>query len=599
MASTHDRTGMIAQLQRALADTASRIRTSAGWSRRGLAVLAGSLSVLAMAPFFAWPVLFLTLPVLVWMLDAPARSATLSQRLRSAFHDGWWFAFGYFFFGLFWIGEAFLVEAEKFALLLPFAITLMPAGLAVFWGLAAISCALLRTTGPQRILLFAVVFSVFEWLRGHIFTGFPWNTVGYALTMPIELMQAASLLGLYGLTLVAFVVFPWPLVVLADATGPARSSSASSSRPAAPSRFRPGSAMIALLPPLIGVASLYGFGLWRLDGPAPGKVPDVRLRIVQPSTPQRDKWLAEKQGAIFNAHLALSRTSPAGVPDEMNGVTHVVWPEAAMPFLPLSTPAALDRIAETFPPGTQLIAGALRVSDDLETPDRSGPQSASTAQPDIYRDDRLRRRVYNSLMVFKHTAMPAAIYDKLHLVPFGEYLPFQETLEAIGLEHLTRVRGGFSIGAAPRPALRIAGLPPVTPLICYEAIFPAWAIQTGPRPGLMINVTNDGWFGNTTGPHQHFHQARLRAVEQGIPLVRAANNGISAMIGPRGEVLGALHLNAIGSIDADLPRALPPTLYARFGDALFGGALTLLVALLLVLRFRFSPTAGSGAGANV
>lgn len=246
-----------------------------------------------------------------------------------------------------------------------------------------------------------------------------------------------------------------------------------------------------------------------------------------------------------------------------------------MPFLPLSNPQALGLIGETLPQHTFLIAGALR----LETAE-VGDELRPGKQP--------VRRVFNSLVAFGPDGDPAAIYDKVHLVPFGEYLPFQEFLESIGLESLTRIRGGFAVGRKPRPLMQVPGLAPFSPLICYEAIFPAAVVQDEDRPGLLVNATNDGWFGNTTGPHQHMHQARVRAVEEGVPLLRVANNGISAMIDPFGRVLGKLALNEVGTLDSSLPKPRPATVYARFGNVIFaaGALLTLLLTWVGVTRGR-------------
>jgi apolipoprotein N-acyltransferase len=278
---------------------------------------------------------------------------------------------------------------------------------------------------------------------------------------------------------------------------------------------------------------------------------------VQASIDQRDKWKFEKQAAIFRDQLDLSRHDASGRRDDLADITHLIWPEAAMPFLPLQHPEALAAIGALLPDGTQLISGALRLK-----------KSAA--------DPRLRRREgYNSMMVFADKGTLEEVYDKIHLVPFGEYLPFQAALEAIGLEQLTRWRGGFSVGPNPRPLLSIPGLPAVVGLICYEAIFPAEIVQGAHRPGLMLNLTNDGWFGDTTGPWQHFHQSRVRAVEEGLPLVRSANNGVSAVIDGQGRLLALLPLNARGVIDSGIPTALSPPPYARFGDWTF-------VALVLV-----------------
>lgn len=558
-----------------LAGLAARIRGTRGWTRFGIAVSAGGASVLAFAPVFFWPVLFVTLPVLVWLLDThtpeavalPQAGTTAQVRRTSilaAARDGWAFAFGYFFFGLFWIGEAFLVEAEIFGFLLPFAVTLMPAGLALFWGLAAAAAHAIGSTGLARVFALAVTLSMAEWLRGHILTGFPWNVLGYALTAPIELMQAAGLIGIYGLTLVAVVVFAAPLVGLADAASPLREGRRLYIRRRA---------ALALACAVVPLAALYAYGVARLAEPLEPPVPGVQLRVVQPATRQRDKWLAEKQAEIFNAHLDLSRTGPAGRIDDLAGITHVVWPEAAMPFLPLDTPQALTAIGDLLPPGRILLSGALRVT-----------AATVSSSDDIYTTSPGIRRAYNSLMAFADDGRLVSLYDKIHLVPFGEYLPFQETLEAMGLQSLTRVRGGFSTGPAPRPLLKVAGLPLVSPLICYEAIFPGAVVQGEDRPGLLLNVTNDGWFGDLTGPFQHFHQARVRAVEEGVPLLRASNNGVSAMIDPYGRVLHRLGLDRKGAFDTPLPAAISPPPYARHDDTAFAVLLILFAAMTAVGR---------------
>lgn len=529
--------------------TARRVRACltglTPWRRRLAALAAGVASVLAMAPFFAFPVLFATLPVLLWLLDAPVpqpRADAKGRLARLSAHPawhaaliGWWFAFGYFFAGLFWIGQAFLVEAEVFAVLLPVAVTLMPAGLALFWAGAAALARLPAASATARVVLLALALSGAEYLRGHVLTGFPWNVLGYALTWPLPLMQSAAYAGIYALTLLAVLVFAGPLVLWVD--GDAHGSGA---------RTR----WLALALAAGPIALMALAGAWRLSAGAPADVAGVRVRVVQPSVPQREKWRPEHQERIFADHIRLSQTNAGGSEDGLAGISHVVWPEAAMPFLPLEYPAVRRMIGEMLPEGVQLIAGALRAE----------PNPPGALRP---------RRIFNSILVFGRGGELAAQYDKIHLVPFGEYLPFQPLLQAAGLEQLTRMRGGLDSGVRPRPLLRIGGLPPVTPLVCYEAIFPGAVVQTGERPGLLVNVTNDGWFGNTTGPRQHFHQARVRAVEEGVPLVRAANNGISAVFDAHGRVLGRLGLDVRGTIDTAVPAAIAPPPYARLGDGIF------------------------------
>ena len=539
---------MDAQSEKSAPLAALRLRVMAltGWRRAAVAFLAGGLSALAYAPIFAAPVLFLTLPILVWLIDA-------SPNWRRAASAGWLFGFGYFFFNLFWVGEAFLVEAEKFAWLMPFAVTLLPAGLALFWAAAAAVARLFWTEGIARLFVFAIVFAVLEWLRGHVLTGFPWNVVGYALTYPLPLMQSAALFGAYGLTAIALFVFPAPLVMLAD------------------HRRRPTGADVARAIALaaIPIAILFAYGAWRLGAPE-AFVSGVKMRIVQPSVPQREKWLAEFQRKIFDDHVALSLANPQGKADLLAGITHLVWPEAAMPFFPLETPEALDVLATVIPPGTTLITGALRHDPN--------PTPGTAISP--------ATRTLNSILVLDDQAKLVGAYDKIKLVPFGEFVPFDVLLSAIGIQKLTHGRGSFAEGVSPRPLFTVPALPPALGLVCYEALFPGEIVQGAARPGVLINVTNDGWFGNTTGPYQHYYQSRVRAVEEGLPLIRAANNGISAVVDPYGRALETLGLNVRGVIDSPLPEALPPPLYAKVGDWTLVLVLVLFAAFARVLSKR-------------
>lgn len=523
-----------------------------GWSRRGLAFAAGAVSVLALAPFFVWPILFLTLPVFVWLLDAPAQrdlpTASASWRASPWMYaavTGWWFGFGYFAFGLFWLGEAFLVDAATFAWLLPFAVTLLPAGLAMFYAAAAAAAVALSQPGLQRVLALAITLAAAEWLRGHILTGLPWNVLGYALTWPLTLMQSASLVGIYGLTLWVVVICAAPLVLAEQYRRTAR-----------------GTWLVSFAVAAGPLALMITYGAAVLAQSEPGAT-EQRVRIVQPSVPQREKWLPQNQRAIFDIHLDLSRRNAAGEIDDLRDIDLLVWPEAAMPFFPLEQPEALSQIRALIGTETRLVTGGLRRAPRFD-PDAGHPPKID---------------FFNSLMIIGREDQPTQIYDKIHLVPFGEYLPLQATLEAIGLEQLTRLRGGFTAGSSPRPLLDGIG-----PLICYEAIFPATVIQGGERPRVFVNLTNDGWFGNTTGPRQHLHQVRVRAAEEGIPLVRAANNGISGLIDGRGRLLTTIGLNEKGVVDVSIPPAFTPPPYARWGDWLFLANLLIFGVLFLYVR---------------
>lgn len=551
------------------------VQSFSGWRQSLLAVVSGAVSVLALAPFFIWPILFVTLPHLVWLLDTVKADAPRIERVRKAAWIGWCFGFGYFFAGLFWVGEAFLVQAGLFLLALPFAVTLLPAGLALFFAAAAALAQLFWRPGIVRVIALAITIACTEWLRGHIFTGFPWNTLGYALTSPLPLMQTAALIGVYGLSLWVVLVFALPAVAAVDAIKQHESAW----------RHWTGFAVAVAI-----LSTMFIYGTVRLNAAPVAYQDGIKMRVVQVSVPQREKWIPANQERIFADHIELSQRNSDGVQDNLAGITHVVWPEVAMPFLPLEIPVVAKRIAAMLPEGKYLISGALR-RDPLKS--NAGKSTANGQAPAP-----ASRRAFNSLMVFNDRGEAETIYDKIHLVPFGEYLPFQNTLEAIGLRQLSRMRGGFTPGITPRPLLQVGDLKNIAGLICYEAIFPG-QVSAGSsptsRPSLYLNVTNDGWFGNTTGPRQHFQQARVRAVETGIPLLRSANNGISAMIDPVGRVARRLQLNVRGSLDTLVPIPVGEPVYARFGDWTLLIQLAMLSGLAMLLSRRRSSIARADA----
>lgn len=518
------------------------------WRRMGAAFLAGAVSVASMAPLHLWPVLLVTFPVFVWLLDGCYAHGAISRRsLLAGAATGWAFGFGFFLAGLYWIGHAFLVEAEIFAWLMPFAVTLMPAGLALFFALAAAMAGPLWRPGPARVVALAVAIAITEWLRGNVLTGFPWNAPGYALTGSDAMMQWASLFGLYSLTLLAVLIFAAP----ASAWGPGLTGSVSPVK-----RFGFPFLMLLLL------AGAGGWGKWRLHNAPVSFVEGVRLRIVQPNIAQKEKWKPENRAAIFQRLMEVSRNGNPGL--RIKGVTHLLWPESALPFLLEETPEALNAIAAMLTKGSVFITGAARAERDVDA------VTGLTKRLDIF----------NSLLVMDDKARVLSKYDKAHLVPFGEYLPFQKTLESLGLQQLARKIGGFAPGTGPRLTMA-PNIPPFVALICYEIIFPGAIREPGPAPQWLLNVTNDAWFGDSPGPAQHFHQARVRAVEQGLPLVRVANTGISAVTGPYGRIVARLPRGQAAAMDVRLPRAAPDTVFVKWGGEIF---ILLLLSSLVAWR---------------
>jgi apolipoprotein N-acyltransferase len=522
-----------------------------GWRRAAIAFTAGALSIFALAPFHFWPILFLTFPVMVWMIDGAA--AGRFGGVIASFVVGWWFGFGYFVAGLYWVGYAFLVDAKTFGWLLPLAVTALPAGLAIFTGFGFALARMIWIRGAWRILALAVSFTVAEWLRGHLMTGFPWNVFGYALTAPLPLAQAASLIGIWGLTFLAIAIFASPAAIADDTSETRR-------------RFLP----VTLA--LIALAALAVYGALRLARTPTSFVDNVQLRIMQPNLQQDEKFNYGAKQRVMSRYLALSERATGPQTKGLQDITHLIWPESAFPFFLAREPDALAQIAALLPQGTVLITGGIRPADAQPVPGAV--------------------RAYNSVYVIDHDGTILSVYDKVHLVPFGEYLPFQSFLEKLGLMQLTKVQGGFLSGDRLR-TYAVPRAPRMLPLICYEIIFPGEAVPPGERPGWLLNVTNDAWFGISTGPHQHFQQARVRAIEEGLPLVRAANNGVSAIVDPLGRIVKSLPLGAEGIIDGPLPRPAGRTFYARSGDALT--ALVIGAILIIVLRKRSRRT---GAGAD-
>lgn len=519
---------------------AESIMLSWGGRRMLVAFAAGALSVLALPPFNFFAVLFVSFPVLVWLLDGASGSAErgLLGRMRPAFATGWWFGFGYFVAGLWWLGNALLVDANGFAWALPLAVLGLPAVLAVFYGVAT-SCAwLLWSDGIGRIAALGAAFGLVEWARGFILTGFPWNTIGYAAMPAPLMMQSAELVGIYGMSALTVFVFSAPALV-----GTRRGAVAG---------------MLAALVLFSGHIGYGWFALHRLDA---GEQPPTRaiIRIVQPAIDQSAKWDTDERERIFARLLQFSAVPPReGEPRP----THIVWPETALPFLLTENPGALSRIADMLPVGQTLVTGAVRFEDGV-----------GGAPP----------RYYNTIYAIDDEGQIIGSADKAHLVPFGEYLPLEAWMRRFGFTPVAETFGGFS-PADRRGLLALPGGLAAVPLICYEAIFPDMAHLPEGRASLLLNLTNDAWYGITPGPYQHLRQAQLRAVETRLPLVRGANNGISAVVDAGGRILGSLPLGEAGVFDIVLPPQSDQFLHMRIRQFNFGLIIAIMVVLALVAR---------------
>jgi apolipoprotein N-acyltransferase len=465
-------------------------------ARADLAALGlGAATALALPPVHVLPLLLLTIPGLIRLIDAAPSAVTAGRR-------GWWFGFGLNLIGLYWITEAILVEAARFWWLVPLAVPALAAVMAVFIALAA-WLARLAPAGGHRLLALAGAWTLLDLARQFVATGFPWNPLGSVWELPgiagDVMIQPAAWVGVHGLTLATLLLAGLPTL-----------------------GWRARAAGLAV------VALWAGAGAIRLSGEMPPP-PGVQAVLVQGNVPQGQKWDRARMMGIFERYLRLTHEGVAAA----RGPAVVIWPETAAPFA-----LEIDATAR------EMIAGAANQQTTLVGAVRFGGTNG---------------RPRNSLFAMLAGGMTAAVYDKWHLVPFGEYQPDWLPL---GVQLVPG--GGFVPGPGPR-TLHVPGLPPVGPLICYEAIFPGEIVDRQDRPAWLVNVTNDAWFGNSTGPRQHLAAARLRAVEEGLPLVRVANTGISAVFDARGHEVARLALNETGYLTIELPAAISPPIFARFG----------------------------------
>lgn len=508
--------------------------TLSKWKRLFTLWLAGALSTLALAPFFATPILLLTIPTLLLTVRF-----ALSTK-QAAFH-GWAFGLGYFSAGLYWFAHALLIDAAKFGWLIPLALLGIGGGLALYIALVGWFSYRVRTLPyTSYCISFALLWTIAEIARSTLFSGFPWNLIGYSWGAYETTLQSASLGGIWLLSLLTMLLASMPLWLC-----------------------KPTPSYKTCIVTLIGFLGLLYYGNSRLANNPTLYEDSVGLRLVQASIKQELKWDAERRAEAIKQHLDLSAFRLG------DDITHIIWPESAMTYRFEEGDFWTQELAKFAPENGALMTGVVRV-------DRINPE---------------RTAIYNSIKTITADEQIDAVYDKRKLVPFGEYVPFRNILP---IDKITHGALDFDAGNNAEP-LTTRGAPPFQPLICYEAIFP-WLSQNT-HPAWLLNVTNDGWFGTSTGPYQHFHMTRMRAVEQGVPLVRAANNGISAVIDPYGRIVAKLGLNEVGIVDSKLPEpADTHTVYAQYGLLpLYGISALLMLYILASLRrqralIRFEAT---------
>ncbi|MBX2832423.1 MAG: apolipoprotein N-acyltransferase [Rhodospirillales bacterium] len=511
---------------------AMRLAGLSGWRRRFVWLISGAVAVLALPPFFFIPVLPICFALLLWSLEGVRCN-------KGALSAGWWFGTGHFAAGFYWVSHAFLVQPEIYGWMIPFALIGLGGGLAIFPMLAVWASWRLTDGLVRRAVLLAVFWSVSEYVRGHILTGFPWNLLAHIWAIDPAPMQFASVVGVYGLSFVTALFATLPAAVVSGKTG----------------------RVAASLGVLIAIV-LWGGGELRLSfvGPAATDVPlselspDVPVvQIVQPNIAQRDKWRPELQNQHFSELIEMSYR-PDGMKPGQKRI--VIWPETAATFFVETQTTARMQMAATLGPDDILITGA----------------------PRTYPRDTGEYKVWNAIQVIDASGEIIASFDKFHLVPFGEYVPFRSILP---LPKLTAGRTDFSAGPGPQ-TLSVAGMPSFSPLICYEVIFPGAVADDENRPDWLLNVTNDGWFGDSAGPYQHMAAARFRSVEEGLPLVRAAYTGVSVFFDPYGRKLADLSLRTRGTLlHPLLSDKNHTTVYYLWRDILFYGIVTFFAVLVM------------------
>ncbi|AQX28738.1 Apolipoprotein N-acyltransferase [Bartonella sp. JB63] len=513
-----------------------------GWKRQICVFLCGALTSFALPPFYLTPICFLTFPIFVIFLDEINTIQNNKKRLLINALIFGNFGFGYFIFSLWWLSNALLIDPISFAWALPFSIFCLPAYLALYWFFAGIIVFLLWTKNISRFFVLAFALGLAEWLRAILLTGFPWNALGYtAMPSPI-FMQSDMIVGLYGMNILAVLCYSLPTVLLTNEK-----------------KFSALSFCFLL------IVAHSGFGFYRLN-----TAPNITeyqnsnhwVRIVQPSIQQTTKLSNTKKEDIFATHLNLSIKK---VISQNPDPDFIIWPEASLPYILSNAPSILTkRIGSFLKPQQWAIIGAVRSSNP--SPDTQTQYFNTIAFIDAKGD-------------ILHTS------DKLHLVPFGEYLPYQNLLKKIGLHALADNIGGYNAANVRKTVMTPNGFS-YLPLICYEAIFPNGTTFKGPHPQAIINITNDAWFGRTPGPYQHFQQAQLRAVELGMPLIRAANNGISAIIDSYGRIISSLGHNIIGVLDAPIPQPITPI----WNNKCRTFSTFILFILMLLCRISFGST---------
>ncbi len=472
-------------------------------------LVAGLLACLGLPPVPLWPVPLLMLALLIYQLEKAPNG-------RQAFLIGWLFGLGYFVAGLYWIGNALLIDSNKFWWMVPFAVIGLPAYLALFT--AASTWMYHRLFSCYNVYwrpwIFAACWVAMELARAFIFGGFPWNLIGYIWAeSSLVISQFAFLTGIYG---VGFLT-----CLMAGALYVAAQKIPKSLK------------YKAILPIILATAVIAGFGSYRLYLQSePETLRQITVRLVQPNIPQEERYFAVDQFFIFREHYTLSEI------EGKEPVDLLVWPESSVPF-PLNPQNwEVNSIASLLKPGAIALVG--------------GPSTQQTPQG---------RKGYNSLYVINDHGEIADIYRKVRLVPFGEFVPLSEYLP---IDKVTRGQFSYSPGDSLK-TIDLPGIAKISPLICYEVIFSGDVVANGSdQPHILVNITDDSWYGLSSGPFQHYNSARFRSIEENLPLIRVANTGVSGVFDNKGRTMAKLPLKRKGVLDQQVEiKDFKPSIYSK------------------------------------
>lgn len=498
--------------------------------KKTIAFLLGAISVCALPPYYIFPILFFSLSAFLFLLIK-------ANKPKTAFAIGYWFGFGFFAVGLSWVGNALLIDAKAFGWLYP--ITLIAAG--GFFGLFTAVPAWLTfyfKNAYAKFFAFSALWVLSEWIRSFILTGFPWNLLGSVLAFSPQTLQLASVIGTYGLSLLVLMICTAPALVI---------------------NYHNKKSLIFSSITIIALSMLICvFGSWRLKHLPEEQDSNLTIRMVQPSIPQSMKWDYASLNDNFNDYIRLSKS------EGLENVDFVIWGETASPFPLDMEPNYLNLITEAIPEKGYLITGLVRYEFDQK----------GNYQP------------LNSMFIINKDGKIVDYYDKFHLVPFGEYIPLRSFLPS-WVRPITNTIANFKAGNGPK-TFSLDSYPNFGALICYEVIFPAQIVNKHNRPNFIVNITNDGWYGISAGPYQHLVTAQLRAIEEGVAVIRVANSGISAAISKTGIIIASLPLNQVGYLDVKLPKNLnTTTVYGKFGNLvpLILSLANIIIALLIKRRY--------------